>query len=494
MKVPELSQRSFCFLNRCVDSINENSNDSNIKNILHHVISNTNRIYDLDGYAKAIEAQELLMSNLNHIKNHKVSIPNTIHFIWFGELNHDHVNYMKIWENSNTESNIILWYDSTCFLSHEFHEVLKMHCKKKGEKDYESSLLKMQNEAYKFINNYSKVNLSFDEACIRFLVLNDLCNEYVIRGKLKNIRDNFDKNCNTMKKVDFRKFIDEENDNIKEIYELEMCLRGNLAAASDIARLVILREHGGLYIDIDTLPVFNEIFEKTFGYEVDNILGLCKIVDALKIEVVLSELYSRGLIPFESSKKVMDSRAYKQVSSYEREQLESLLCCMQSDVKKANVSNFFKSISTTKVYKNLATISTDKNVDGVFYSNVIGCEKNSKFINILIREMVKRYNYIKKKKCIFLDDITKIPNDGHFYSRFLEYRFDEFKNRSYVTIPLSGPGLLVEVMLGISYNILELDGLISPMFISTLLQNENMGIGYHTQSMHTPESLDSTWM
>jgi len=32
------------------------------------------------------------------------------------------------------------------------------------------------------------------------------------------------------------------------------------------------------------------------------------------------------------------------------------------------------------------------------------------------------------------------------------------------------------------------------MFISTLLQNETIGIGFHNQSIHTPESLESSWM
>ncbi|MBT2979769.1 TcdA/TcdB catalytic glycosyltransferase domain-containing protein, partial [Vibrio anguillarum] len=87
-------------------------------------------------------------------------------------------------------------------------------------------------------------------------------------------------------------------------YELEMYLRGNLAAASDIARLVILRQYGGLYVDVDTLPVSEGIFNETYGYEGENDFNLNKIVDALKMEVVLSELHGRGLIPFENSKKV----------------------------------------------------------------------------------------------------------------------------------------------------------------------------------------------
>lgn len=493
-KAPKLSKRSFYLLSRCIDLINEYSKKDTLKEVLHHIISTTNEIYELDGYSKAIEVQDWLTSNLTHIKSYKVSIPNIIHFIWFGELNHDHVNYMQIWANSNTGSDINLWYDSKCFLSHEFHEILKMHCKQKGRKSYECSLLKIQNEAYNFIKIHAEINLSFDEACIRFLVEKDLCDELLIRQKLITVRDAFEKHCYKINKVDFRKVIDKENETIKEIYELEMYLRGNLAAASDIARLVILRQHGGLYIDVDTLPAFEGIFNKTYRYDGDNDFYLDKIVDALKMEAVLSELYARGLIPFENSKKVMDSRAYNQVPSDEREQLEKLICCIQNDVTKVNDNDFFKSTYVPKVYRNLATISTEQNVDGVFYSNVIGCEKDSKFINILMREMLKRYNYIKKKNFIFLDGRIAIPNEEHFYSRFLEYRFDEFKKSSFVTIPLSGPGLFVEVMLGISYNILKLDSFTSPMFISSLLQNETMGIGFHAQSMHTPESLDSSWM
>ncbi|WP_214644427.1 TcdA/TcdB catalytic glycosyltransferase domain-containing protein, partial [Aliivibrio fischeri] len=38
-------------------------------------------------------------------------------------------------------------------------------------------------------------------------------------------------------------------------YYFELKFRGNLAAASDILRLIILFKYGGVYIDVDTLPI-----------------------------------------------------------------------------------------------------------------------------------------------------------------------------------------------------------------------------------------------
>ncbi|WP_336512122.1 TcdA/TcdB catalytic glycosyltransferase domain-containing protein, partial [Vibrio anguillarum] len=131
-----------------------------------------------------------------------MSIPNVIHFIWFGEINHDHVNYMQIWANANTKSDINLWYDSKCFLSHEFHEILKMNCKQRGIKSYECSLLKIQNEAYNFIKTYTEINVSFDEACIRFLVEKDFCDESLIRQNLITIKNDFEKHCCKINKID----------------------------------------------------------------------------------------------------------------------------------------------------------------------------------------------------------------------------------------------------------------------------------------------------
>lgn len=83
-KAPKLSKRSFYLLSRCIDLINEYSKKDTLKEVLHHIISTTNEIYELDGYSKAIEVQDWLTSNLTHIKSYKVSIPNIIHFIWFG--------------------------------------------------------------------------------------------------------------------------------------------------------------------------------------------------------------------------------------------------------------------------------------------------------------------------------------------------------------------------------------------------------------------------
>jgi len=491
IKTLELTQQSLYLISEFIYSTKK-SNKGDQRFILNNIISTTNEIYELDGYNKAIEVQNWLVSNLTTVDPYKVKIPNVIHFIWVRELNNTHVNYIKIWSDSNKASDINLWYDSECFLSYEFHKILKSYCKAGLNNNYEHSLLKVQNEAYLFIKTQVKISLSFDEACIKFLVEKKICDESLIRKKLISIRYFFEINSQEINGIDFRQVIDKENHDIRDAYELEMYLRGNLAAASDISRLIILKKFGGLYVDVDTLPSFDSIFKGEHRYKCSN--NLNKIIAAFKIETVLSELYDRGLIPFKNSKKVTDSREYRNLEYCECEILEKLAYKIKSVVKKSNNHDFFKAICVTKIYKNLALISTEKNVDGVFYSNVIGCENDSKFIKIVIREMLKRYRYIKKRNCIFIDTRAEIPQEEHFYSRLLEYRFDEFKKINFVTIPLSGPGLLVEVILGISYSILKLEDSTSPMFISTLLQNETIGIGFHNQSIHTPESLESSWM
>ena len=49
-------------------------------------------------------------------------------------------------------------------------------------------------------------------------------------------------------------------------YYYEIILRCNLASASDIIRLLIIYQYGGVYIDVDTLPYTDNIYYNLNNY------------------------------------------------------------------------------------------------------------------------------------------------------------------------------------------------------------------------------------
>jgi mannosyltransferase OCH1-like enzyme len=56
------------------------------------------------------------------------------------------------------------------------------------------------------------------------------------------------------------------DDEFRHYYFREIALRANLAAASDILRLHVIYQFGGVYVDCDTLPSLDHVFAKTGAY------------------------------------------------------------------------------------------------------------------------------------------------------------------------------------------------------------------------------------
>ncbi|MEC6071365.1 TcdA/TcdB catalytic glycosyltransferase domain-containing protein [Serratia nevei] len=55
-------------------------------------------------------------------------------------------------------------------------------------------------------------------------------------------------------------------DDFMKYYYYEIILRCNLASASDIIRLLIIYQYGGVYIDVDTLPYTDNIYYNLNNY------------------------------------------------------------------------------------------------------------------------------------------------------------------------------------------------------------------------------------
>jgi insecticidal toxin len=199
-----------------------------------------------------------------------VGVPKKLHFIWLGgglgDIQRDYINvWNQVMAKEGYELNV--WYDSDGLLVHETNRIIVEAAKAdvlSGDVQgvtaghdladlYEERATALKRQMYGHINRAIALGKSADEARMDLLV----------RGygqEEKNLRALRNKNAQVMTRLN------DEHIRLRDVHELpafsrlgdfynrEMSLRGNLAAASDIMRVLVEYGEGGVYNDVDFLP------------------------------------------------------------------------------------------------------------------------------------------------------------------------------------------------------------------------------------------------
>lgn len=58
---------------------------------------------------------------------------------------------------------------------------------------------------------------------------------------------------------------------------------------------------------------------------------------------------------------------------------------------------------------------------------------------------------------------------------------------------MTGPGLIVEVLLGLAYDLLNIDYSVEPVVLAETMQDEKFGVALFQHNMDTPEGTNSSW-
>ncbi|WCE30498.1 TcdA/TcdB catalytic glycosyltransferase domain-containing protein [Vibrio sp. SCSIO 43137] len=401
-------------------------------------------------------------------------VPNYYHFIWLGSINDENLEYLFIWKELG--ASIILWIDSSTKYSSIRNELLDMISAR-----YNISHLKAQDVLYKFSVSQNLVTL--DDAIVSYIdqYLPDLkCRLDVIEAEYLSKKSELEQHFTV---VDiFPDYTIFENRKERKYFLYETILRGNFAAASDIVRLLILWNYGGVYVDVDTLPSINfdyKYFQRKYSIpkSIMNILDVyvsynltlrnryCKNVGDDKLDYCKSLLMglSPQLIP-EINKTLLDG-----------------------DVN-------FIAPELPLVHKSLISISASKNALLEFNNNIIACHEKSKIIRLILREIRRRYTYCERNGIISLD-LTKIKKQSNtYYKRLSNYRHDGFDDKDEATLILTGPSLILEVLLGCAYKVAKLDETILPDSISYAFRINDFNLCYSDQTMFTLKHINSSWM
>src|SRR6185437_12733806 len=127
-------------------------------------------------------------------------------------------------------------------------------------------------------------------------------------------------------------------------------------------------------------------------------------------------------------------------------------------------------------------------------NNIVIANAQSKAVKIVLLEMRHRYRYLERMGAVEIASAEELPLDNSYKGRLLNYRFDALDDRPNVTVILTGPGLILEVVMGLGYSLLRLDDQVAPISLSYALYSRKIGIAFMEQTFHTYDHSQSTWM
>lgn len=395
-----------------------------------------------------------------------------IFFVWIGTLDISKFEYLKVWRHCT--NNITIWFDSRAKLFGVYKEIIKGISEQEG-----LDLLEVQNRFYLDYKNYSYS--SFDSALEQFTLKCCPSLKYIIKEAKELFHGSYNELSKHYNLEDISDLYKINSKDCSENYEMELILRGNLCAASDIARLSILYELGGIYVDLDTLPYLSQ-------NDSDEILRLKKIVNGNLIDILISTLVVEKYFHIKTKdenlklKLLMIKRYFHSVNENINHDIELFVNTWDMTLLR------FPSILC---HKNGIKISSNENNNFEFNNNIMASMQNSKLVNIIIKEMNRRYTYIIKHGYTGVHDPQESTKQ-EYYERLRNYRLDGMGNGSNVTLMLSGPTLILETILGCAYKVFDVD--VNSYSLSLAIRNTVFGVGISKQTMFTIEHTDSNWM
>lgn len=219
-------------------------------------------------YDKVERYESRLQSSVEQMKVAATEVPKTLHFVWLGGgLGDIQRDYLNVWKQVLAEHGytLNLWYDSDALLAWQTNKLiveaakanalLQIADKSISEDElatlYEERAIVLKQQMYAHINTAVAKGESADDARMDLLSRaygQDMAALQAL--KERNHRSVLEMSGFQLRDLDAGAL----QLQLQDIYEREMRLRGNLAAASDVVRAEVLYAEGGCYTDVDHLP------------------------------------------------------------------------------------------------------------------------------------------------------------------------------------------------------------------------------------------------
>lgn len=433
-----------------------------------------------------------ISDRLTWIEPDNVVLVKEMFFIWLGCLQEPQLEYFDIWDEV-CEDEVLIYYDSRCLLASEIENVIcRIHqCTPEDtlfiqyQSDwFESYVESKENHLDEWLVEHTR-DYDADVALELEFKLYRYRNRYYQLSKLVTLRD-----IASVKSL----FIFNNTD-LEPYYLYEVLLRNNLAAASDIIRLLILYHRGGMYVDFDTLPSFEQCFpvsNQRFPKSVKN-----NMVDVLKSELIMNVLRERQMTRFVRCQG--NSQLIEDVAGTFFICEQDLVDSLRKEAEQVAEEQIFQPFSIPSVHKDGLALTRSKNTVGEFNNNVLIAHKESKVVRIILMMMISRYRYMERNGIIFDDlfsrsdnDVTSSEEREDYWQRFHHYRHDHLYSRDNVTLFLSGPSLVLETILSLAYEIFDIEGC-NPGAVALAMSHPDLMVSFVQQTQFTSEHMRSTW-
>ncbi|MHC8390000.1 TcdA/TcdB pore-forming domain-containing protein [Pseudomonas sp. MDT2-39-1] len=214
--------------------------------------------------------QVRLSDSIEQLSVAAFEVPKNLHFVWLGGgLGPIQRDYINVWNKvlAGQGYAVKLWYDSDALLAYETNRIIVEAAKADamingghstesnndlGDK-YEERAIVLKQQMFAHINKAVGRGVNPDDARIDLLVRGYGQNE----ASLKALRDKNGQSISALGEagVELRDLAANVTPlHLQDIYQREISLRGNFAAASDVVRIEALMAEGGNYADVDNLP------------------------------------------------------------------------------------------------------------------------------------------------------------------------------------------------------------------------------------------------
>lgn len=204
------------------------------------------------------------------MKTPATQVPKILHFVWLGgglgDIQRDYINvWKKVLAGQGYKINV--WYDNDALLAYRTNQLVveaaKADAMQHGGVDsaterelgelYVARVIALKQQMYQYINDAVAKGESADAARMQLLVRGYGQDAQELRRLKTTNRDSIQALVDG--DVQVRDLAGAEKPlQLQALYQREMRLRGNFAAASDVVRAEVLHLEGGSYTDVDNLP------------------------------------------------------------------------------------------------------------------------------------------------------------------------------------------------------------------------------------------------
>nr|Q46342.1 RecName: Full=Cytotoxin-L; AltName: Full=Lethal toxin; Short=LT; Contains: RecName: Full=Glucosyltransferase TcsL [Paeniclostridium sordellii]CAA57959.1 cytotoxin L [[Clostridium] sordellii] [Paeniclostridium sordellii] len=422
---------------------------------INNLTDNYLNTYKKSGRNKALKKfKEYLTMEVLELKNNSLTpVEKNLHFIWIGgQINDTAINYINQWKDVNSDYTVKVFYDSNAFLINTLKKTIVESATNNTlesfrenlndpEFDYNKFYRKRMEIIYDkqkhFIDYYKSQIEENPEFIIDNIIKTYLSNEYSkdLEALNKYIEESLNKitanNGNDIRNLE--KFADED---LVRLYNQELVERWNLAAASDILRISMLKEDGGVYLDVDILPGIQPDLFKSIN-KPDSITNTSW--EMIKLEAIMKY---KEYIPGYTSKNfdMLDEevqRSFESALSSKSDKSEIFLPLDDIKVSPLEVKIAFANNSVI----NQALISLK---DSYCSDLVINQIKNRyKILNDNLNPSINEGTDFNTTMKIFSDKLASISNEDNmmFMIKITNYLKVGFAPDVRSTINLSGPGV-----------------------------------------------------